>query len=132
MQVTQIKVSAGRTFNHPFESYSNLRCDVHLDAHLSEGEDPKAATQVLQAQAEELAEGHKQNLIKQIHDLEELARATREISALEDRITTAQAQLNRLRDSRAALSAPGVVTPNYSYPAGADKDPDDDDLDRVF
>ena len=97
MQVTQIKVSAGRTFNHPFESYSNLRCDVHLDARLDEGEDAKAATQALQAQAEELAENHKQDLLKQIHNLERLSRAREEISQLEERVQSAQSRLKSLK-----------------------------------
>jgi hypothetical protein len=55
MKVNEIRVSAGRTFNHPYESYSNLRFDVHLNAKLDEGEDPVAATRQLQAQAEEMA-----------------------------------------------------------------------------
>lgn len=127
MEITQIKVSAGRTFNHPFEQYSNLRCDVHLDAKLSEGEDPKVATQALQAQAEEICESHKQDLLKQIHSLEQLTRANAEISQLEDRIAQAQSRVNKLRQERIALDAPKVTTASFSYPAGADSDPADDD-----
>lgn len=119
MQVTQIKVSAGRTFNHPFESYSNLRCDVHLDAKLDEGDDPKSATQALQAQAEELAESHKQDLLKQIHSLEQLTRANDQITALEERIAQAQRQVEQLRQTRAALTVTG---PGYSYPASAEEE----------
>lgn len=131
MEITQIKVSAGRTFNHPFEQYSNLRCDVHLDAKLSDGEDPKAATQMLQAQAEELCEGHKQDLLKQIHNLEQLTRANAEISQLEDRIAQAQSRVTKLRQERISIEAPKVATPSYSYPAGADDD-SGDELEQVF
>lgn len=123
MQVTQIKVSAGRTFNHPFESYSNLRCDVHLDAHLAEGDDPKAATQQLQAQAEELCENHKQDLLRQINNLERLAQAQREISALEDRMQQASSRLKSLRAETAQLGAPRMDEGPHS-----DDDQPTDDL----
>ncbi len=97
MQVKAIKVSAGRTFNHPYESYSNLRCDVHLDATLDEGEDAHASVRALQNQAEELAEDHKQTLLKQLHSLEKLSRTKEEIGDLEDRIGKANARLLQLR-----------------------------------
>lgn len=122
MQVKAIKVSAGRTFNHPFEQYSNLRCDVHLDAQLDEGDDPKAAMQALQAQAEELCENHKQDLIKQIHNLERLTRSNEEITRLEERISEAQRSLDRVKETRNALT---VKTPSYSYPANAVEDDED-------
>lgn len=32
MHITEITVKAGRTFNHPHESYSNLRADVEFRA----------------------------------------------------------------------------------------------------
>ena len=54
MQITEITVHAGRTFNHPYESYSNLRPSLTLRAILTDGEDHLAATKALQAQAEGL------------------------------------------------------------------------------
>jgi len=102
MKVTEVKVSAGRTFNHPFESYSNLRCDVHLQAVLEDGEDPKAATQQLQAQAEEAAETHKQSLLSNLHKLQEITEQNREITELERRMEQAGERLKSLRKSVAA------------------------------
>ena len=39
VQVTRIEVYAGRTFNHPYEAYSNFRVGVTLTAELSPGDD---------------------------------------------------------------------------------------------
>lgn len=102
MKITEVKVSAGRTFNHPFESYSNLRCDVHLQAVLEDGEDPKAATQSLQAQAEESAETHKQSLLSNLQKLQEITEQNREITELERRMDEAGLRLKALRNSVAA------------------------------
>lgn len=99
MRIDEIKVSAGRTFNHPYEQYSNLRCDVHLNAKLDDGEDAVEATKHLQARAEEICEGHKVALIKNLHDLERISRQTEEISQLERRIQEAQSKLKDLKVS---------------------------------
>lgn len=64
MKVTQVEVSAGRTFNHPYESYSNYRPSVTLTATLDDSEDVAEATRKLQAQAEALAEEQKQQQLK--------------------------------------------------------------------
>ena len=64
MKVTQVEVSAGRTFNHPYESFSNYRPSVTLTATLSEEEDVTDATRKLQAMAEFLAEEQKQQQLK--------------------------------------------------------------------
>lgn len=60
MNVTKISVSAGRTFNHPFERFSNFRPGVTLEAEVGPGEDYQAAAKTLQAKAEGLAEDLKQ------------------------------------------------------------------------
>ncbi len=39
MVVTEIVVSAGRTFNHPYEQFSILKPSVTLKARIDEGED---------------------------------------------------------------------------------------------
>lgn len=107
MKVTAISVTAGRTFNHPFEQYANLRFDMHLNADLADGEDAVEAIKALTAQTEELAEGHKQALLKDIRTLEKIQRANREISDLEERMASADARLKDLRQSVAAYqSAP--------------------------
>lgn len=105
MKIDEVKVSAGRTFNHPYESYSNLRCDVHLGAKLDDGEEPLEAAKQLQARAEELAEGHKVALLKNIEDLQRIAQASTEISALERRMQEADARLKELRRSVSAYQS---------------------------
>lgn len=68
MQVTEIEVSAGRTFNHPYESYSNFRPHITLRASLTAGEDPEAAAKLLQGKAEQLMDDHKENTLKKLRE----------------------------------------------------------------
>ena len=63
MEITEITVSAGRTFNHPYETYSNLRPGVTVKATLAPGENPTKAINELQALAEKTVEDHKQALL---------------------------------------------------------------------
>jgi cell division protein ZapA (FtsZ GTPase activity inhibitor) len=97
MQVSEITVSAGRTFNHPFESYSNLRPEVTIRATLAEGEDFEAVTKQLQAKAERLVEDHKSALLTSLNLLYEYDQAQRRITDLERSINHAQAELESLR-----------------------------------
>lgn len=96
MKVTEITTNAGRTFNHPYESYSNLRCDVAMKATLDEGEDPVEASKKLQAQCEILAENHKQEILVSIHELAERARRTQTRIALKTKLERTQAELDDL------------------------------------
>lgn len=102
MKIDHVHVSAGRTFNHPFEQYSNFRCDVQLQGRVEEGEDPIEATHALQATVEKIAEDHKQDLLKNIRKLQEIARANEEISELERRTDMA---LNRIKELRRSVAA---------------------------
>jgi len=102
MKIHNIHVSAGRTFNHPFEQYSNFRCDVQLQAGLEPDEDPMKATQELQATVEKIAEDHKQDMLKNIRQLEKISRCNDEISALEERMAQADSRIKDLRRSVAA------------------------------
>ena len=107
MHVTEIVVSAGRTFNHPYESYSNLRPQVTMKANLQDGDDADAAVQALQAKAEKLVEDHKTMLLKQIEELYHLSEARREISDLEVKLSNAQHRIKELRVNNPQLqSAP--------------------------
>ena len=99
MQVTEIVVSAGRTFNHPYEQYSNLKPHVTVKASLSEGEDFQAAIKELQSVAEGLVEDHKRNLLASIEELQEMSRRQQEVTRLESTIRRAQQDLDRLRES---------------------------------
>jgi predicted signal transduction protein with EAL and GGDEF domain len=83
MKVTQITVNAGRTFNNPYESYSNLRPEVTLTASLDDGEDATTAAKALQAQAEGLVEEHKTKLLMDLDRLHTYQTRTRDIARLE-------------------------------------------------
>jgi|SRR6266850_4164025 len=100
MKVTNVSVSAGRTFNHPFESYSNLRPYVKLEAMLDDGEDAAAAVLALQAKAERLVEDHKANLLESLERIHEVQQVDRELENLERQITQAQGRLTALREQR--------------------------------
>lgn len=115
MEVNEIIVSAGRTFNHPYESYSNLRPQVTLKATLSPGEDAVAATRQLQQTAEKVVEEHKQHLLDSIEELMQLQRAEREIADLGRSIQRQQEKLDELRGRY-----PGVVQRTLDFAAGDD------------
>lgn len=97
MKVQEIVVSAGRTFNHPYESYSNLRPHVQLRATLEDGEDFKEAVQTLQNAAEGLVEDHKQNMLASIERLENMSRQQQEMQGLEATLKKAQERINEIR-----------------------------------
>lgn len=124
MQIREIKVTAGRTFNHPYESYSNLRPEVQLTATIDVMEDATAATRELQGQAERLVEDHKMALLSSLHEIHELERSERQIASLEDQLRDVTSQLDRARkyiaDRRAKPE--GVDDPH----AEASADPDAD------
>jgi chromosome segregation ATPase len=97
MKITEITVSAGRTFNNPYEQYANLRPAVELRATLEEGEEPLAALKKLQEQAETLVEHHKARLLADLDKLHSYTERTRDIARLEDQIGKAQAHLDELK-----------------------------------
>lgn len=98
MRVTNIEVIAGRTFNHPYESYSNLRPEVKLVAQLDMDEDPKLAAKALQAQAEELVEDHKGLMLAQLEQLYQLTQAQAQARSLGAELAKAQRQMEELRE----------------------------------
>lgn len=97
MKVTEIVVSAGRTFNHPYEQYSNLKPQVTLKATLEDGDDPVAATKALQTQAEGLVEDHKNGLLKSINDLYQMTEAKSKLIGLARQLREAQRETDALR-----------------------------------
>ena len=112
MKVVEVTVAAGRTFNHPFEQYSNLRPNVTLKAVLDGDEDYAAAVQTLQAKAEALVEEHKQHMLRSLEELERLERYQQEVQSLEHSIRQSQERLDRLRQDTHALTAgPSTETP---------------------
>lgn len=122
--VTEIIVSAGRTFNHPYESYANFKPQVTLKAALPEGEDVVEATKELQRKAEELVEDHKTNMLKSLRELQEMTEAQQHMARLSEQLQHAQKQLDALRSRY-----PGMVQaalPMDPYPAPP-VEPEDDE-----
>lgn len=103
MKINQITVTAGRTFNHPHEQYSNLRPEVVFTATVDEGEDAVAATKALQAQAEQLVEDHKNHLLKTLEESYQLTERQAEVRGLQKQLTAAQTRLTEIRSENPAL-----------------------------
>lgn len=104
MKITSITVSAGRTFNHPHEQYSNLRPEVVLHATLADGDDALSASKVLQAQAEQLVEDHKNSLLKSIEELHQMSERNAEVIGLQRQLTCAQTRIDEIRKEWPALA----------------------------
>ena len=68
MKITEITVSAGRTFNNPHESYSNLRVDLELRAKVEEGDKIHAQIVILQQFAEASVEAEKQLRLRLLNE----------------------------------------------------------------
>lgn len=103
MKITEIIVTAGRTFNHPHEQYSNLKPSLVLKAQLAEDEDPVSATKQLQSQAEGLVEDHKQNMLRSLEELYQLGQRQEEILGLQRQLTSAQQRMDEIRKSHPEL-----------------------------
>ena len=117
MKITHIEVRAGRVFNHPYESYSNLQPSVVLQANLEEGDDPDEAVRQLQAKAEGLVEDHKRSLLGEIEELYHLSQAQQEAHSLEASMERAQARLKKLReDHPEAFSQQQLLTEDVQAP----------------
>lgn len=104
MKIQTITVTAGRTFNHPHESYSNLRPEVVLTATLDDSDDPTEATKKLQTRAEGLVEDHKQMLLKSIEELWQLTERQAEMRGLRKQLSVAQDRLDAIRREHPQLA----------------------------
>ena len=116
MKIRTIQVTAGRTFNHPFEDYSNLRPEVTMTAELADNEDANIATRQLQQRAEGLVEDHKQGLLKSIEELHQLTERQKEIVGLERQLSSAQARIDEIRKQNAGLLPPPPEEYKSLYP----------------
>jgi hypothetical protein len=103
MKIVEIIVSAGRTFNHPYEQYSNFKPHITLKGSVEEGEDPVACAKAMQQQAESLVEDHKQSLLESIEQLANMQRAERELTDLGRTMARAQERIDQLRKDCPAL-----------------------------
>ena len=108
MKITSITVTAGRTFNHPRENYSNLRPEVVLNASLEAGEDASSAVKSLQAQAEQMVEDHKQGLLKSIEELHQLTERQAEMRGLQRQLEQTQQRLTEIRTENPELMLLGT------------------------
>lgn len=104
MKIHTITVTAGRTFNHPHEQYSNLRPEVTLFATLDEGEDATSAARELQARAEQLVEDHKQGLLRSMEELYQLTERQQEMRGLQNELKRAQERLDQIRQKHPELN----------------------------
>lgn len=96
-KVIEVTVGAGRTFNHPHESYSNLRPSVTFRAVLEDGEEPAAVARELQAQAESLVEDHKHNMLRSLEELYQLSTRQAEVIGIHRQLKAAQERLEDIR-----------------------------------
>lgn len=103
MTITKITVTAGRTFNHPHEQFSNLRPEVTLEATLAEGANPVEAVKALQAQAEGLVEDHKQGMLRSLEELYQLTERQAEMRGLQKQLKMAQDRLEEIRTKHPEL-----------------------------
>src|SRR5262245_27295576 len=103
MKINSIQVTAGRTFNHPHEQYSNLRPEVTMSATLENGEDPHVAARDLQQRAEGLVEDHKRSLLNSIEELYQLTERQAEIRGLQQELERAQKRLEAIRTEHPTL-----------------------------
>jgi len=97
MKITEITASAGRTFNHPHEEYSNLKPHVTLKATLEEGEDPAAVAKSLQQLAEQLVEDQKQGMLKALEDAYEMGEKKARMIGLARQLKAAQEEMDEIR-----------------------------------
>jgi len=124
-KITEITVNAGRTFNHPHESYSNLRPSVTVKADVLDGEDWQAVAKELQAKAESMIEDHKRNMLQSLEELYDLTTKQREVADLETRIASAQSRLDRIRKETPALQL-GLDLPDHDEEDDEDYERDED------
>jgi hypothetical protein len=99
VQVTEITVSAGRTLQHPCETYANLRPAVALRATIEPGEDAVEATRKLQRQAEQLVEEHGMVLRASLLEREVAKREEQELARLTQNIADNQQRLETVKEN---------------------------------
>lgn len=107
MKIQTITVTAGRTFNHPHEQYSNLRPEVVMTATIEEGEDAHVAVRDLQQRAEGLVEDHKRSLLNSIEELYQLTERQSEMRGLQSELKRAQDRLDDIRKTHPELKLIG-------------------------
>jgi len=64
MKVTAIRVSSGRTFSNPYESYSNFKPHLSVEVEVDDSESNLQIIKNLQENLEQLMDDHKEWLLK--------------------------------------------------------------------
>ncbi len=74
MKITKITAGAARQFNHPWERFANFRCEIRLEAELTDGDDTeKVANDVIELSihAECVVERRKQHILSDLNAIRE-------------------------------------------------------------
>lgn len=108
MQIYEVEAHGGRTFNHPVESYSNLRSDVILRARLTEDDNPAECIAELRRQAQAAADADKREQLAQITLVTRRDNAMRWVKSYAERIATGEGVLEDARKMLAKLEAEPV------------------------
>jgi len=79
MVILEMTIHEGRTYNHPFEAYSNFKQGVSVKASLSENENPEREGKLLQERASLLMDEIKNKTLQSLVKLNSLEEAKRQI-----------------------------------------------------
>lgn len=104
-KITEVIVSAGRTFNDPYEQYANFKPAVTIKATLSEDEEPETIVKELQRKTEAWMFEHKALMLHEIRKIKDLKEAQRNADILERQLQTAQEELADLKRRNPELFA---------------------------
>lgn len=99
MEYTEITVSSGRTFNHPFEDYSNLRPSVSITAKLDPEVELETQVKQLQEKCEVLVEDHKAMLLGNLQELENARRVQQQMERCQAEIKRMQDQIVQMQET---------------------------------
>ena len=78
MNITEVKVSAGRTIDNPYESYSNFRPEITLTADLKDEANKEHVIKLLQEKAENLLSDHIKKILSMAKEKEDKEQAIKE------------------------------------------------------
>lgn len=123
LPIAEIHLSTGRTFNHPFERYANLRFDIkvviHADAAgiIVNGFDDNKFNALLAA-GEQRAEQHKADILHDLEVQQQHTEAQRELAKAEQWTARRDAAIDNLNQIYSAIASisewPAMTKPRRS------------------
>lgn len=120
MKITHLRVSASRGFNHPYEQFANFRFEIHQEAQLEDGEDPREQLLILQQQTETAAEVHKKRILNDIQRHRLIEQGERELNQLKARQKQSDetpAEIAKVQETLARLrEVPFILAPVSLHP----------------